>query len=332
MRNFFLYLLFILANTAVAQIRYADFLEEDAKLLEQKMGPELLGKHSFDPQSAEYAARVMLIGEMTEDVKRFPQISYEDLKSIQDISAPLNKLAVKGIHNNGIFHAKLGAKNVVLKLAAIHPASAQLFLKENFYLLLINQLGLGPEYYGWTQTPWGKALVMEKIEGVPLRSASEETRALINHETMEDFIDIFMKLAQAGIFPKDYQLMIDQKGRLHLVDVGDFKIWGAHPPRFAPAIDAVERENAKLLFELMGVPSPPAKRPTWNDLFIYIQEAADKLFDYGTHEHQLFQFVFDERVKIEEFPLQEIHRSPLEQLSFESRLKFRESFRRVHGR
>lgn len=308
----------LLLSTAIAGTNYAELLEEDSKVIGAEMGPDLLGKHFFDPKSAEYAARVMFLCEMASGLDNFPEISFKDLSEVKDVTSQLAEMDVKGKNNDGIFEAKWKGKEVVLKVEMKTPAPSIHFIRENFILLLINQLGLGPEYYGWVQTPLGKAMLMEKLEGVPLRFDHEDTRKLITRQTMEDYVNIFFILAHAGIFPGDYQLMINQKGRLNIVDVGDYQVWLDSPLEF---------EHDRILSGLFTF-----TRPHWEDMLHNMHKIGVIRFYAGDPKRlNLFEEVYDAKIEKEKLGANAVQTSPLDGLLFFSRRSFRESFRRLHG-
>lgn len=316
LKNIVLLLCLMGASTLHAGTSYVELLDNDTELIGQKVGPDLLGKHSFDPHSAEYAARVMLIREMSASLDNFPKIPFKELKKVNDITADLTDMSVQGALNGGILEAKWQGRKVIAKIEH-NQTDPNYFVAENFSLLVINQLGLGPEYLGWTKTPWGRAMVMEKIEGVPLRGDYKEKHQYINRQTMEDLVDIFIRLIKAGIYPVDYQLMVDQKGRLHLLDVGNFKIWLAYRPEFE---ESRFRSGLRKLI-----------RPTWRDAWTYLFDKSKALLkDCDPEVLNMFNEVYAQRMKLRVSSFKERPGSPLDGLSFESRQRFRESFRHLH--
>lgn len=320
MNWFFLFLIYLHASTLIAGTHYFELLGDDVEHVEQEVGPNLLGKHAFDPKSAEYAVRAMLISEMTASIERFPEIAFEQLQEVTDISEALIKIKSKGFCNGGIFEGKWKGRKVILKLANRFETSLPYFIRENFNLLLINQLGLGPEYFGWTQTPQGMAMVMEKVEGLHFRHGDQEVKKLINAQTIEDFIDIYLRLALAGIYPDDYQLIITKEGRLQVIDVGNYGIWEIEPPELTKAFEQIK--STKIF------------RPDWKYLLLDYFKSSGKIH-FATKDGALlkiFEKTFAEKVKLERFDLDSTQNSPLQGLTFASRESFRESFRKLHGK
>lgn len=207
-----------------------------------------LGKEKLDPTSETFKFLRDRILRKVKDVSDLPQIPHgklTDLSALKDAG---------GLGNSGILKAMLNGRSVVIKKA---PRE---LVKESRWFMVMNKMGLGPEFHGITILEDGTpGIVTEFLDGAPFSYNSDASKLQEIELTakMERQVRATGTLLhQAGItYAPDLQFMLTRDGRAVVIDPEYFEL----APPLVPKIGAPgdPRQNAKItadrLAQLMAI-------------------------------------------------------------------------------
>jgi hypothetical protein len=209
------------------------FQSSDGLNLEALAKSAVLGKDKLTPDSPNFRYVAGLVAQMRKP-NQLPSVGWSALQAVE-------RRRADGKGNGGILQAKLNGRAVIVKLFSPEKRSEKFFVNEARWLLILNKIGLGPEFYGVTQGPNGEmGLVMDRIEGqaFPVRERhSFRPDFSIQLRMLQDILNTGLLLAKAGLqYTPDIQFILTPEGRAILIDPEFFAEKVPLNPPLDPAI------------------------------------------------------------------------------------------------
>lgn len=178
-----------------------------------------------------------------------PSIAHEvPATEFQGLTKPPSSDDMNGSNHTALYFAKYKNEDAFLKVSFAGSKTVgayKNFVKEANWTKRLDDLGIGPKFFGTTQLPEGFSIATAPIQGKHVSDLAEfeASRALVNQNTLKDLERIRDTLRANGIVPMDFQFRIDQQGHVWVIDPAFYLQKGEDVPKDFPmdGINAVEK-------------------------------------------------------------------------------------------